>query len=56
MRQQFQKLKVLINQISQEKNVPANHIGLLLKQKPLSEYETLNSVGYIQGLVISKSN
>lgn len=34
--------------------MPSNHISLTLKGKPLSESETLNSVQYIQGLVISK--
>lgn len=53
---QFQKLSVLISYISQKKNVPSNHVALLLKDKPLPEFETLNSVGYIQGLVISKLN
>lgn len=53
---QFQKLSVLIGQISLKKSVPSNHIALMLKGKTLSEFETLNSVGYIQGLVISKLN
>lgn len=53
---QFQKISVLISSISQKKNVPVEHIALMLKQKPLSESETLNSAQYIQGLVISKLN
>lgn len=44
---QFQKLSVLIGQLSLKKSVPSNHIALMLKGKTQSEFETLNSVGYI---------
>lgn len=53
---QFQKLSVLITQISEKKNLPSNQIALMLKDKTLSESETLNSVGYIQGLILSRLN
>lgn len=36
--------------------MPSEHIALTLKDKILSESETINSVGYIQGLVMSKLN
>lgn len=53
---QFQKLSVLISQISQTKGLPSNQIALMWQEKTLSENETLNSLGYIQGLVISRLN
>lgn len=51
---QFQKLSMLQSQISDKRNVPADHIVLMFKDKKVSEHETPNSIGYIQGLVISK--
>lgn len=51
---QFQKLSMLKTQISNKKNVPADHIVLMFKDKKVSDHETPNSIGYIQGLVMSK--
>ncbi|XP_055324738.1 uncharacterized protein LOC129579102 [Sitodiplosis mosellana] len=48
----FQKLSVLTAQLSEKHTVPSDHIALMFKDKTVSEQETPNSIGYIQGLVL----
>lgn len=45
---------MLKTEISAKKNVPSDYIALVFKEKTVSEHETPNSIGYIQGLVISE--
>lgn len=52
--EQYQKLSVLITQLSEKHNVPSDHIALMFKEKTVSDQETPNSIGYIQGLILSK--
>lgn len=46
-------MSTLATQISEKLSVPSDHIALMFKEKTISNSETPNSIGYIQGLVIS---
>lgn len=52
--EQFQKLSMIVSQISDKQNISSDHVTLMFKDRTISEHETPNSIGYIQGLVISK--